>query len=170
MRIDRAVGDFVTLADLVALHNLNAEAEGNQIGSLVAGLLVVDDRVTRVLDFLETHLAVDFADDCEALGTSCLKELLNTRKTLCDILAACDAAGMEGTHGELCTGLADGLSRDDTNSLADRNGHAVRKVSAVALAARAVLGAAGEDGADLDALNAGLNDDVSLAVAHHNVL
>ena len=53
-----------------------------------------------------------------ALRAAALKQLLNSGKTLRDILGRCDTAGMEGTHGQLGTGLADGLGSDDTDSLA----------------------------------------------------
>ena len=77
---------------------------------------------------------------------------------------------MEGTHRQLGTGLADGLGGDDTDRLTDGDGLTVRKVRAVALLAPAVLGAAGEDGADLDALDAGIADDIGFLFAHEDVL
>ncbi len=43
------------------------------------------------------------------LGTAALEQLFNTGKTLGNIFCRCDTAGMEGTHGQLGTGLADGL-------------------------------------------------------------
>ena len=64
-------------------------------------------------------LPPNLGNDSRILGTSALEKLLNTGKTLCDILGGSDTAGMEGSHGKLCTGLTDGLSSDDTNSLAD---------------------------------------------------
>ena len=50
---------------------------------------------------------------------------------------------MEGTHGKLGTGLADGLGRDDADrfALADRRAH--RQVDTVAVAANAGLARAG---------------------------
>ena len=58
------------------------------------------------------------------------------------------AADMEGTHRQLGTRLADGLGGDDADRLADLDGAVRGQVAAVALAADAVLGLAGEDGAD----------------------
>ena len=42
--------------------------------------------------------------------------------TLGNILSRCNTAGMEGTHGQLGTGLADGLCCDDTDGLAQLDG------------------------------------------------
>ena len=65
------------------------------------------------------------------------------------------SADVEGTHGELGAGLADGLRRDDADGLADLHHAAGAEVAAVAEDADAALGFAGEDGANLDALDAG---------------
>ena len=142
MGIESTVGDLVALLYLLTFGNSYAEAERNEISLFLACFLVVNDGVTCALDFLKADCTVDFSHNGKALGLSCLKQLLNTRKTLGDILAARDAARMERTHGKLCTGLADRLSGDDTYSLADCNGLTVSKVSSVALAAGAVLSAA----------------------------
>ena len=75
------------------------------------------------------------------LGFLASKQLFNTGKTLGDVLGAGNTAGVEGTHGQLGTGLADRLGGDDTDGLADGNRLAVGKVGAVALFADAVLGA-----------------------------
>ena len=65
---------------------------------------------------------------------------------------------MEGTHGELGSGLADGLCSDDADCFAEFDEAARGKVAAVAENADAALGFAGEHGANLDALNAGSLD------------
>ena len=62
---------------------------------------------------------------------------------------------MEGTHGELGAGLADGLRRDDADGFAHLHHLAGAEVTAVAEDADAALGLAGEHGANLDALDAG---------------
>ena len=62
---------------------------------------------------------------------------------------------MEGTHGELGAGLADGLRRDDADGFAHLDHLAGAEVTAVAEDADAALGLAGEHRADLDALDAG---------------
>ncbi len=63
-----------------------------------------------------------------------LEQFLDAGKTLRDVLAGRDAAGVEGTHGQLRAGLADGLRGDDTDGLADINVAAVGQVRAVARA------------------------------------
>ena len=76
-----------------------------------------------------------------------------------DVLA-CDAAGVERTHGQLRAGLADGLGGDDADGGADVDRTARGKVPTVALLAHAMLGMAGHDRADGDFLDArGLHGD-----------
>ena len=53
-----------------------------------------------------------------ALGRASLEELDHAGKTAGDVGAG-DAAGVEGTHGELRAGLADGLGGDDADRLTD---------------------------------------------------
>ena len=107
MGIDRTVGNLVTLQDVIALGNPYSEAEGNQVSLLVACLLVENNCVVGVLALLKAYDTVDLTDNREALGLSRLEELLDTGKTLCDILCVSDTARMEGTHCKLCTGLTD---------------------------------------------------------------
>ena len=75
------------------------------------------------------------------LGLAGLEQLLNTRKTLGNILSRRDTAGVEGTHGQLGTRLTDRLRGDDADRLADVDRLAVGQVGAVALLTNAVLGA-----------------------------
>ena len=85
-------------------------------------------------------------------------------------------AGVEGTHGQLCTRLTDGLSRDDADCLTYLNRLACCHVGAVTLCAHAVVAAAGQDGADLDLLgrlavlvHALLHDQLCPLRGHHMV-
>ncbi len=68
------------------------------------------------------------------------------------------AADVEGAHGELRSGLADRLGRDDPDRLAVVHHVAAREIAPVAHDADAAPRLAGEHGADLDALQAGLFD------------
>ncbi len=68
--------------------------------------------------------------------------------------ARCGSADVEGTHGELRAGLADGLRRDDADGFAHLDHLAGAEVTAVAEDAAAALGLAGEHRANLDALDA----------------
>src|SRR6202020_1592966 len=63
------------------------------------------------------------------------------------------SADVECTHGELSAGLADGLRRDDADGFAHLDHLAGAEVTAVAEDADAALGLAGENRADLDALD-----------------
>ena len=88
----------------------------------------------------------------------CIRDrLFNTRKTLRDIRAG-NAAGVERTHGELGTRLADGLRGDDADrlALADRRTH--RQIHAIAVRADTLARAAFEDRADLYAGDTGRAD------------
>src|SRR5699024_10284549 len=97
----------------------------------------------------DRRFSCKLCDDGKTLRLSGLEKLLHTRKTLCDVVSG-HTAGVEGTHGQLCTRLTDGLSRDDADCLTYLNRLACCHVGAVALCAHAVVAAAGQDGADLD--------------------
>ena len=76
----------------------------------------------------------------------------------------CCSSDVEGSHGQLRTGLSDGLCGDDSDSLTDRNRLVGRKVAAVALLADAVLGLAGENGPDQDSLDSRILDGLGLVI------
>ena len=92
-----------------------------------------------------------------ALGLAGLEQLDHARQTVRDVLAG-DAAGVERAHRELRAGLADGLRGDDADRLADVDHPAARERASVAQPAHADLGLARGDRADLDRLDAGLDD------------
>ena len=98
---------------------------------------------------LMAAIPANLCDDRKSLRLSCLKKLLDTGKTLCDISAG-NTAGMEGTHGQLCTRLTDRLCCDDTDSLTDLYSLAGCHVGAIALCTDTDVGTAGQDGTDLD--------------------
>ena len=127
--------------DILALLHRQAAAEGDEVRAGIAGFVVGDHHVAVLLDFLEGDLAVDLVDDGHVLGLAAFEQLFHAGKTLGDILGAGNTAGVEGTHGQLGAGLADGLGGDDAHGLAHGDGLAVGQVGAVALGADAVLGA-----------------------------
>ena len=92
------------------------------------------------------------SDDGKSLGPSCLKQLLDTGKTLCDI-AAGNAACMEGTHGQLGTRLTDGLGRDDPDCLAHLYRLAGGHVGTVTLRADTDVTLTGQYSTDLNGLS-----------------
>ena len=72
--------------------------------------------------------------------------------------AAGHAADVEGPQGQLGARLADGLSGDHADRLAHVHHAPGGQVAAVAVGADPPAGLAGEHGADLDLLDAGLLD------------
>ena len=68
------------------------------------------------------------------------------------------AADVEGPHRQLRAGLADRLRGDDADRFAQLHKLAGREVAAVAMRANAAPGFAGQDGANLEALDADLFD------------
>ena len=95
----------LTLTDELTLGNKGSRAECYLIRCRVAGIAVRDVDGTHLLHLAEADGTGDLRDDRGFLRASCLEELLDTGKTLCDI-GACNTSGMEGTHGKLCTRLA----------------------------------------------------------------
>src|SRR5258708_29561118 len=63
------------------------------------------------------------------------------------------SADVEGAHGEVRAGLADGLRGDDANGFAELDHPARSQVAAVAQRANAAAGLAGEHGANAPALD-----------------
>src|SRR5690606_40344095 len=88
--------------------------------------------------------AVELGDRRHALGDAGLEELGDTRQTVGDVLAG-RTAHVEGPHGQLGARLTDRLRGDDADGLADVDRLAGRHGPAVAGAADADLGLAGED-------------------------
>ena len=100
--------------------------------------------------------AADLGQDGVALRLAGLEEFLDAGKTLRDVLATGDTAGMEGTHGQLCAGLTDSLRGDDTDGFAHVDGAAGGQIGAVAAGAHAGFVAAGEDAAHLSLRDTGV--------------
>src|SRR5207244_12653246 len=85
------------------------------------------------------------------------------------------AADVEGTHGELRARLADRLGGDDADRFADLDHLAAGQVAAIAAAADAAAGPAGEPRTDLDLLDARFLDGVGqvfgdLVVLRHELV
>ena len=77
---------------------------------------------------------------------------------------------MEGTHGQLGTGLTDGLCSDDTNRFTHIDQVAVCQVCTVALCAYTLLCLAAQHGTDLDGLHAGFHNTLCIGGIHQLVL
>ena len=106
------------------MYSFAAPSSGSD-GDLAAAFGVFDGDAAR-----------DLGDTRDALRLARLEELDHARQTVRDVGAG-DAAGVEGAHGELRAGLADGLRRHVPDGVADLGGHVVGEGVAVALLADA---------------------------------
>src|SRR5699024_6110989 len=158
---DALAGDDVALLDPVAGHDpgVLGEGDGVALDHLGAGVVLAGDLDDHVLlGIVLRDDARDLAHDGHALGPAALEQLLDAGQTLGDVLRRGNAAGVEGTHGQLGARLADGLGRDDADRLAQLDRLAGGHVGAVAACADAGLGAAGQQAADLQVGDAGSLD------------
>ena len=166
--VDEAARDLVAGANVAAVHDAGHEAGGGGDGALVehaARVIGVEDAdEVAVLLGLDGELArqrrqVGLAtEDLLVHVTDDVEHAADRRQALRDVVGTGDAAGVNRAHRELRTRLADGLGGND----AHRGAHVDRttrgEVPAVALLADAVLGAAGQQGAELDLLEAGVEE------------
>src|ERR1039457_3963937 len=142
--------DLVVL-DRSAVFHQDARAVIRRIAFLLAAL-IVDHRHDAVAvhgdEFagLAAHgLDADVAGETIALGVL-LGLFVDARRRTADV---------EGTHGQLGAGFADGLRRDHADGFAALHQPPGGQVAAVAGHADAAFGFAGEHGADFDALDTG---------------
>ena len=117
MRINATFSKFVSGFYNSAIRNLDPGSVRDQICLGLAVLVICYYNFTFLLGISDLNMSAEFCDNSKALRLTCLKKLLYTRKTLCDILT-CNTAGMESSHGKLCTGLTDRLCCYDTYRLA----------------------------------------------------
>src|SRR5690606_24192507 len=122
-----------------------------------------DRDLVETIVVLEADAAGDIGDRGLALGDAGLEQLLDAGQTTGDVLT--DATLVEGTHRQLRTGLTDRLGGDDTDGLADVDELARRHRTAVAGRADAGAGVAGQDRADLDLLDTGLEQRLDRRIA-----
>src|SRR5699024_10548598 len=104
---------------------------------------------TYLLCITDSCLSGKLCDDRKSLRLSRLEKLLDTGKTLCDIVTG-NSSGMGRTHDKLSTRLTDRLRSHNTDSLSDLYNFSGCHVGAVALRAYAVFAAAGKNCTDLD--------------------
>ena len=147
-------GDAVALVDFAVVLDGEGGAHLDGVGFELVAFLVGDgDGAVFVED---DELALLVADDAEVAVAEEAFALDDDLGGLGD--GGGGAADVEGAHGQLGAGLADGLGGDDADGGADLDGLAGGEVAAVAFGAHAVLAVAGEAGADPDLLDAGLLD------------
>ena len=105
---------LITSFKNLAFHYLDPGSVRDQVGLGIAAFHICNGNLTFLLCILNVYYTTEFSDDSKTLWLTCLKKLLNSRKTLCDI-AAGNTTGMECTHGQLCTRLTDRLGCNNTN-------------------------------------------------------
>ena len=116
MRVYATFGQLITGLDHLLVLNLDSGTVRDQIGLGIAGFRISNYDLTFLLGIFQGYNTAKLRDDCKTLRLTCLKQLLYSRKTLCDI-STCYTAGMEGTHGQLGTRLTDRLCCDDADCL-----------------------------------------------------
>ena len=165
--VDEAAGNLVTSTDNNAILNARHEADRCRYTPLLddTGSIVCINNTQQVLgglwgnvkntrDWSQVSLAaknllVDVANDVEHTS--------NGRKTLRNIVCACNTTGVNGTHGQLSTRLTNGLSCDNTNCSTNVDRTTGGKIPAVALLADAVLRLTGQKRTELNLSKAVLN-------------
>ena len=154
---DDRQGVRIPLRQLLALGHLDAvigqqaRAVRNAVTRPLAALVVDQDDLAVAAhdhrDALAVHDDVAVAHVDDAVDGRLDRALLGA--------ALGRAADVERAHGELRARLADRLRRDHADRLADIDRRAARQVAAVALAAHAGLGLAGQHRTDLHHVDAG---------------
>ena len=89
----------------------------------------------------------------------------STRGRPCVISPPATPPVVEGTHGQLCTRLTDGLCRDDADCLTDLNRLTGCHVGTVALRTHTDMGLTGQDGTDLDGISAHVSSTPAITAA-----
>ena len=107
----------VTRADLLAVGDLEVGARRHQRGVLRAVVGHHGDAATRLVVLDPDHARV-VGQDRGTLGGAGLEELDHAGQAVGDVLTD-DTTGVEGPHGQLRAGLADGLGGNDADRLAE---------------------------------------------------
>ena len=149
VRVHTTFGKLIAGIQHRAVLDLDTGSVGDEISLGLSGLFVCDNDFSLLLCIADRRSSGELCDDRKSLRLSRLEKLLDTGKTLCDIIAG-NSTGMERTHGKLCTRLADRLCSHDTDCLAYLYHFSGRHVRAVALRTYAVLAAAGKNRTDLN--------------------
>ncbi len=158
MRVHATFGQLVSGLQFLTIYDFDPRTVWNEIRLRLSIHIVSNDHFSLLFRIAECHFAAKLGDDRQTFRFSRLKKLLDTGKTLCNIVS-CHTAGMECTHRKLRTRLTDRLCRDDADCLTDLNRFAGRHVRTVALRADPDMGTARKDRTDLHfCLIPGIND------------
>src|SRR5450830_63269 len=142
LRVDGALGKLITHAHVRSIldaepgHRRDFELDFDTCFGHDKNLLLLLEVLLFHID--DVQYAIHRRDDRLPLWRTSFEDLLDARQTGCDINDR-DASCVERAEGELRTGFADGLSRDDTDCLSDLNIIAGGQVTAVAHGTHAIL-------------------------------
>src|SRR6202044_3118735 len=115
--------------------------------------VVADDGdLAFATDQFDAHDARELGDLRGALRRTGLEELHHARQTVRDV-ALGHTTGVEGPHGELRAGLADGLRGDDTDGLTELDQLVRRERQTVAVGTHALDGVTGQRRANSHAIH-----------------
>ena len=123
------VSDVQLLAELDVLAVLDEEgrATKHRVGDGLITVVGGQDEAASPIRVLDGDASGRLRDGRSALRGARLEQLGDARQTLGDVISGCDTTGVEGTHGQLGSGLTDRLGRDDTDGLADVDEQAGRE-------------------------------------------
>ena len=165
LRVGRALGQLLADLDVVALADEQTRPLADGVLLDLGAVVGRDEDLLGLVGLLDRDPTGGLGDRRTALGLAGLEELDHTGQTLRDVVRRGHTTGVEGTHRQLRAGLTDRLGGDDADGLADVDQLAGGQRAAVALGAGAGAGLTGEDRADLDLLDAGLDELGDLDVA-----
>ena len=148
MGIDGAGRNTATLFNNIAFMNYQMSSVRNGVTPFVTVFSrnMNNMNILMIFFFRNCNNAVNFRDNSIAFRLTGFKQFFDTRQTLGNIACRCDAAGVEGTHSQLCARFTDGLSRNDTDRLTDIDLTACAEITAVAFSANAVTTMASKNG------------------------
>ena len=112
--VGMTLGDHVALLQLLTLGDADALTEGNQVALLGGSTVLVhtgNHHMAVLLAVVDVSGTGNLGHDGQSLGRRLSNSSSTRGRPWGDGLAECDTAGMEGTHGQLGTGLTDGLEQ-----------------------------------------------------------
>ena len=143
---------FITGLQYLSVCNLDTRSIRNQISLGISVLRIGNNDLTFFLGIIDNCNTRDLCNDSKTFRFSCLKKLLNSRKTLCDISTGYTTT-MECTHGKLCTRLTDRLCCNNTNRFTNLNSFTSCHVCTITFSADTNLALTAKDRTDLNFFN-----------------
>ena len=165
VRIERPLGDPVSSLRETADFHLQTCSVRNIVFSDLSVFFGSDHDLCRIVieNFDRRNRSALFADFRQSLWFTSFKKLFDPRKTLRDITAR-NAAGVERTHGQLCTWFTDRLRSRNSDCFSDLNRLSRCQTSAVTFAAYSGLTLTGEYRTDPYLLDSGIFDFLRLFI------